>query len=125
MIFDSYLIIYAAKPEFPGLRRLIATESPAVSAVSMVEVLGYHKLSDADRVHFEQFFKAALVLPISDAVVGRAIRLRQSRKMSLGDSLIAATALEFGHELNTHNVKDYDGIPDLVVKDPIAMGDPA
>jgi hypothetical protein len=40
MILDSNLIIYAAGPEYPGLRRLIAARSPAVSAVSLVEVLG-------------------------------------------------------------------------------------
>lgn len=124
MILDSNLIIYSAKPEYPGLRRWIAIKSPAVSAVSIVEVLGYHKLSDEDRLHFEEFFAAARVLPVSDAVVARAVTLRQARKMSLGDSLIAATALVFGQELSTHNVKDYDGIPDLVVIDPIAMGDP-
>jgi toxin FitB len=124
MILDSNLIIYAARPEYPGLRHLIAVRSPAVSAVSQVEVLGYHRLSEADRLHFEQFFAASRVLPISDAVVARAILLRQSRRMSLGDALIAATALESGCELLTHNIKDYEGIPDLIVTDPIANGDP-
>ena len=124
MILDSNLIIYAAKPEYPGLRRLIAARSPVVSAVSKVEVLGYHKLSEEDRLHFEKFFAATRVLPVSDAVVARAILLRQSRKMSLGDALIAATALESGRELHTHNIKDYEGIPGLVVIDPIAGGDP-
>jgi toxin FitB len=97
-MLDSNLIIYAARPEYPGLRRLIAARSPAVSAISVVEVLGYHKLSEEDRRHFEAFFAAAKVLPISDAVVARAVSLRQSRKMSLGDALVAATALVFGRE---------------------------
>ena len=124
MILDSNLIIYAAKPEYPGLRRLIAARSPVVSAVSKVEVLGYHRLSENDRQQFEMFFAAANVLPITDAVVAKAIELRQSRKRSLGDALIAATALVFGLELHTHNVKDYEGIPGLVVIDPLATGDP-
>ena len=67
MILDSNLIIYAARPEYPGLRRLIAARSPTVSAVSVVEVLGYHKLSAADRVQFEAFFAVAEVLPLSDS----------------------------------------------------------
>lgn len=62
-MLDSNLIIYAAKPEYPGLRRLIAATSPAVSAVSVVEVLGYHKLTTTERQHFEAFFAAAEVLP--------------------------------------------------------------
>lgn len=44
--------------------------------------------------------------------------------MSLGDALIAATALVVGHELLTHNTKDDEGLPDLIVTDPIAAGDP-
>lgn len=125
MILDSNLIIYAARPEYPGLRRLIAVRSPAVSAVSVVEVLGYHKLSAADRAHFEAFFAAAEVLPSSDSVVARAVAVRQARKMSLGDALVAATALVFGRELLTHNTKDFAGVPGLIVSDPLAGGDPA
>ncbi len=123
-MLDSNLIIYAARPEYPGLRRLIAARSPAVSAISVVEVLGYHKLTDEDRLHFEIFFAAAKVLPVPDAVIARAVSLRQSRKMSLGDALIAATALVFRRELLTHNIKDFEGVPGLVVVDPLAAGDP-
>ncbi|WP_165074576.1 PIN domain-containing protein [Paludisphaera rhizosphaerae] len=124
MILDSNLIIYAARPEYPGLRRFIAAHSLAVSAVSVVEVLGYHKLSAADRAHFEAFFAAAEVLSLSDSVVPRAVAIRQTRKMSLGDALVAATALVFGRELLTHNIKDFAAVPGLVVSDPLANGDP-
>ena len=123
-MLDSNLIIYAARPEYPGLRRLIAAHSPSVSAISVVEVLGYHKLSAAERAHFEAFFEAAEVLPLSEAVVSRAVSLRQASKMSLGDALVAATALVFGRELLTRNVKDFAGVPGLVVSDPLAGGDP-
>ena len=124
-MLDSNLIIYAARPEYPGLRRQIEAQSPPVSAISLVEVLGYHRLSDEDRIHFEAFFGASTVLPLSDAVVTRAVSLRQSRKTSLGDSLVAATALVYRLKLMTHNTKDFEGIPDLLVFDPIANGDPA
>ncbi len=66
--------------------------------MSVVEVLGYHKLSEVDRAHFEAFFAAAEVLPLSDSVVARAVSPRQARKMSLGDALVAATALVLGRE---------------------------
>jgi predicted nucleic acid-binding protein len=57
-------------------------------------------------------------------VITKSVALRQSRKMSLGDSLVAATALEFGRELFTRNVKDFATIPGLVVSDPLANGGP-
>lgn len=123
-MLDSNLIIYAAKPEYPGLRKWIAANAPAVSAVSLVEVLGYHKLTAQERAHFEAFFAACEVLPVNAGVIGRAVALRQARKMSLGDALVAATAVEFGRELFTHNLQDFTSVPGLTVSDPIASGDP-
>jgi len=124
MILDSNLIILAATPAYPGLRRLIGGLNPVVSAISLIEVLGYHKLAPNLKVDFEQFFQGARIEPITDAIVAGAISLRQVRKMSLGDAIIAATALEFGHELYTHNPKDFSAIAGLVAIDPLASGDP-
>lgn len=121
MLLDSNIIIYAALPENVPLRRFIAERAPAVSAVSLVEVLGYHRLSETQRQHFEAFFAAAAVPPISDAVVAEAVSLRQGRKMTLGDALIAATALVYGRVLLTHNTGDFADIPGLRV-DPFADG---
>ena len=103
---------------------LIAARSPAVSAVNLVEVLGYYRLLPAERMHFERFFAASVVLPVSEAVVARAVTLRQARKMSLGDALVASTALVFGRELLTRNLNDFLGVPGLLVTDPLANGDP-
>jgi predicted nucleic acid-binding protein len=120
VILDSNLVIYAARPEYSGLRRFIAERSPSASAVSLVEVLGYHKLSASDQKYFEAFFAVTEVLPVTDEVIARAVAVRQARKMSLGDALIAATALVFGHELLTHNLKDFAGVSGLKSSDPIA-----
>jgi toxin FitB len=72
MLLDSNIIIYAALPEHAELRQFIAKNAPAVSAVSKVEVLGYHKLTVSDRKHFEEFFEAATILPLSAPVLERA-----------------------------------------------------
>jgi len=55
MLLDSNVIIYAAKPEYVSLRNFIARNAPAVSAVSYVEVLGYHLLSEPERTIFDVF----------------------------------------------------------------------
>ena len=102
----------------------VCARSPAVSAISLIEVLGYHKLSETDRTHFEALFAASEVLPISEAVVAKAVGLRQTRKMSLGDALVAATALVFDRELLTRNLKDFEWVSGLVVTDPLEKGDP-
>ena len=107
MLLDSNVIIYASQPEHAALRELIAEQSPYVSAISYVEVLGYYDLTLEERKFFEQFFQSANVLAISDPVLVEAVKLRQLRKMTLGDSLIAATTLVHGLTLVTRNQKDF------------------
>ncbi|KAA3663606.1 MAG: type II toxin-antitoxin system VapC family toxin [Chloroflexi bacterium] len=118
MLIDSNIIIYAAQLERSDLRHLIATHAPFVSAVSYVEVLGYHQLSDAERQHFTAFFESATVLAITTPVLEQSVKLRQLKKMTLGDALIAATCLVHSLTLITRNKKDFDWIPNLPVIDP-------
>jgi predicted nucleic acid-binding protein len=81
-------------------------------------VVGYHKLSSEDRQHFEEFFANAIVLAVSEAVLLRAAQLRQVKKMSVGDVIVAATALHYQHTLVTRNHRDFDWIAGLQVLNP-------
>ncbi len=61
------------------------------------------------------------VEPVTVAIAFRAGRLDgslQARglRIALGDLLIAATALELGYAVATHNVRHYQIIPELVLK---------
>ena len=49
MLADSNLIIYAASGNYPNLVEWFAEKKPAVSAISLVETLGYHKLNAEDK----------------------------------------------------------------------------
>ena len=119
MLLDSNIIIYAALPEYSALQDFIAKHAPAVSAISRVEVLGYHLVNETDRSNFEEFFAAATVLPISDLVLSQAVELRQIRKMSLGDALIAGTALVHKLTLVTRDTQDFQWIDGLTLLDPL------
>jgi predicted nucleic acid-binding protein len=83
-----------------------------------VEALGYHRLSERERRIIESLFSQLFRLPVSDATVSGAIHLRQQRKMSLGDALIAATALEHRLMLATANTDDFRWIAGLVLLNP-------
>ena len=118
MLVDSNILIYAAQPVHAQLRRFIADHAPAVSAVSYVEVLGYDQLDDEERQYLEAFFRLARVFPLSQAVLDQAVALRQQRKMSLGDALVAGTALAHGLTMVTRNVEDFHWIQGLPLLNP-------
>lgn len=119
MLLDSNVIIYALQSDQTALRQFIQDNEPAVSLVSYAEVLGYHCLSVQERQFLEEFFEASNSLPITDDVAKDAVRLRQQRRISLGDALIAGTVLTYNLTLITHNVEDFDWIPDISIIDPI------
>ncbi len=120
MLLDSNLIIYARQPKHGARRRFIACEAPYVSVVSKVEAPGYHELGEDEKQVLEEFFDAGKVRPSSGSAITVAIRLGQKRRMSLGDALIAGTALSHGLPLATHNVEDFAWIEELEVVDPLA-----
>ncbi|MEB3295843.1 MAG: type II toxin-antitoxin system VapC family toxin [Synechococcales bacterium] len=120
MLLDSNLIIYASKPGYDDLRDWMSHHPICASALSQLEVLGYHRLIEKDRRFFMTFFSALPVLPITSEVIEQAIALRQQRKMTLGDATIAATAIINNLAIATHNSSDFEWIPNLVVIDPIS-----
>ena len=124
MLADSNIVIYAAQPAYAFLRTFIATHAPVVSAVSYVEVLGYHQLKVEEKQYLEAFFQLARVLPLSQTVLDRAVELRQQRKISLGDAFVAGTALAHGLTLVTRNVEDFHWIHELTILNPFDIETP-
>lgn len=122
MILDSNVIIYSAKPEYIPLARYLQANqnSVRVSLISTLEVLGFSRLAANDRLTFETYLNSVQILPLSEAVIIEAIRLRQQRKRSLGDSIIAATGLLYDQPVLTNNVTDFADIDGLQV---IALAD--
>ncbi len=117
---DSNIMIYAGSGDHPAMLKYVQSEELAVSVISQVEVLGYHRLTETARVFFEDIFDSLEILPLDGATVVTAITLRQRRKMSLGDAIIAATALENDLTLVTRNLKDFRWIAGLRLIDPLA-----
>ena len=119
MLLDSNIFISSALPNNELLRDFVQINSPFVSELSRVEVLGFHKLTQYEIDYFGKFFESTTLLSISEKVVTKAVSLRQRRKMTLGDSLIAATALVNGLKLVTNNIKDFKWIDKLDLINPL------
>jgi hypothetical protein len=119
-LLDSNILIYSGEAQFaPRLFPYVTDSGNFISTISIVETLGYHKITPAQTLYFESLFKILNSIPVDDAVIQRAVQLRQIKKISLGDSLIAATALVHEVELVTRNTTDFMGISGLTVVNPI------
>jgi predicted nucleic acid-binding protein len=121
MLLDSNILIYSILPQHQSLRDFIAQNASAASAISYLEVVGFHKITEAQRVQFQQMFASISVLDVDRPVIDRAVSLRQQRKMSIGDAIIAATALLQDKTLVTRNVFDFNWINGLRLLNPLSV----
>ncbi|HTD17479.1 MAG TPA: type II toxin-antitoxin system VapC family toxin [Chthoniobacterales bacterium] len=117
-LLDSNIIIYATDPENEWLRIWLEAEPFAISQISQIEVLGYHQITLEEIADLQEFLYSSNVLPVSDEAAKKAIALRQQRKMSLADSILAGTALENDLELVSRNVDDFEWIAGLRLVNP-------
>ncbi len=117
MILDSNIIIYSVQSEYVHLARYLQTNQNIVrvSLISTIEVLGFSRLTSKDKLTFETYLNSVGILPITNEIITEAIRLRQQRKRSLGDSIIAATALLYSLPILTNNTADFEDITGLEV----------
>lgn len=119
ILIDSNIVIYGGQPGYQYLRDYLAEQSIAISKVSLVEVLGYHQFEEAEKVKLENILAACHQFAVDDPIIAGSIALRQQKKMSLGDAIIAATALHHQLVLVTSNEADFHWIPELQIHNPI------
>ena len=119
MLLDSNIIIYASKPDGSTLRSFLDTIRRYASVITYIESYGFQRMNQEEREQLDGFFRNTRILPLTDDIVEQAISLRQQRRMGLGDSIIAATAITHNLALVTHNTEDFRWIAGLELLDPL------
>jgi len=117
IILDTNIFIYLANGMLPA--EILADEYIALASVTRIEALGFGQLSVGEAAQLKLFFGLAQQFELTEAVIHRAIEVRQAKRMSLGDAIIAATALAYDMQLWTSNVKDFDWIDGLKLYNPL------
>lgn len=118
-LLDSNIFIYAASGVHNYLHSLLEDEQNGCSVITCIEVLGFPRLKPNEEAFYKSAFEALHMIPLSEDVKNRAIDIRQKLKISLGDSIIAATALFWDVALYTRNVDDFKNIEGLRVVNPV------
>ena len=118
-LIDSNILIYAAQPEHADLKKLLQGADVAVSNITRLEVLGYHKITEDQKKFFNAIFTLVKIIEVDNKVINKAIEIRQGKNVKVGDAIIAATAVLNHLELVTRNVDDFKHISAIHITNPL------
>ena len=121
-LIDTNIIIYYLDDRIPEdqkekVRKIFET-SFIVSTVTNIEVLGWHKITNKDRVKTEKFLSNADVIYLDKIVEDKSIELKRNYNIDTPDSIIGATAKLNNLTLVTRNTADFRNIPGLKLFNP-------
>ncbi len=131
LILDSSAVIdaeRAGETAYQMVERMGAGEvALAVSVITVFEMAHgvYRANSDKRQRNRQRFLDDLLTgMPVQPVTIAVALRAGQidgflqanGERVALADLLIGATALELGYAVATHNVKHFEKIPDLHIR---------
>jgi hypothetical protein len=69
-LIDSNIVIYSGDPSYaPLLLPYIIDPVNLISVITIIETLGYHRITPSQTAYFESIFKVLKIVPIDDAVI--------------------------------------------------------
>lgn len=117
IVLDTNAFIYIANGTLST--SIIAQTDIAYASVTKIEALGFSTIPANELLILKALFAEAYNLELSEPIVDLAVQLRQAKRMSLGDSIVAATALENALELWSANIDDFKHIDKLKLINPL------
>ena len=121
-LIDTNVIIDNFGNKLPeNAKTLLYSIDLTVSAVTKIEVLGWINATKEQLQPLYDFMEVANILPINEAVIEKTITIRQTKKIALGDAIIAATALVYDLVLISRNTSDFKNIAGLKVINPHSL----
>lgn len=119
ILLDTNIFIYFANGTLDP--ELVLSVDISHASISKIESLGFSTIPANELLLLNELFNESFNHDLTEEVVDQAIKLRQAKKMSLGDSIIAATALEGDLDLWTANVDDFQHIEGLRIFNPLKV----
>lgn len=88
ILLDSNIVIYSTKSSYPELWTLLSEHALAISEITRVEVLGYHRINVQEKLLATDFLAIPTRFAINEPIIEWAIQLRQQRNIGLGDAVL-------------------------------------
>lgn len=121
-LIDTNVIIDNFGNKLPeNAKNFLSSLDVTISAVTKIEILGWLNATKVQLQPLYDFMEIANILPIDETVIEKTIKLRQLKKIALGDAIIAGTALAHDLVLITRNISDFKNIDGMQVIDPLNL----
>ncbi len=120
ILLDTNILIDYFRDKQPA-KLFIETQDKENLAICSVVAMELYRgsLNKAEFEYIKKTLKGFLMFDLNENVSQVALKLSEryavSHNMAVADTLIAATALVFGLEIKTYNLKDFQFIPTLEV----------
>ncbi len=117
ILLDTNVFIYIANGTLST--DIIVKTDIGHASITKIEALGFPTIPANELLLLTSLFNESYNMPLTDTIVDRAVQLRQVKRMSLGDAIVAATALEYDVELWTADIEDFVHIDGIKVVSPL------
>ena len=92
LLLDTNIVLYLLGGD-EVLSNLLYDRRLYVSFITELELLGYPDITEAEKQAIRQFLEECIIIDINKSIKEEVIKLKQSRKIKLPDSIIIATSL--------------------------------
>lgn len=114
---DTNILIYHANGEAPVVGFLLSQIEKNIPlflpAIVAVEFFSFPALTAEAALAFESLFPYLHIIALDYPLARSAAEIRKRHGLSLGDSVIAATAMHTRSTLVTRNIRDFRKVSDL------------
>lgn len=118
---DTNAIIYFIKDDSSTVSTLndifSKYTSVYISSITEVELFSFPSITSQEGQRIEKFLSIVSIIPLNSQLARIAGAIRKTYHLKIADSIIAATAMFTGSTLVTRNVKDFNKIPNLLLRD--------
>lgn len=91
VLLDTNIVLYLLSGD-EDLSTLLHNRKLYVSFVTQLELLGYQGITEKEQSIVRRFLEDCIIIDINNQIKEEVIRLKQSRKIKLPDSIILATS---------------------------------
>ena len=119
-LLDTNAVVYYIGGEPRALETLIpimqSDASIILPSVVITELWSGKYTPSVEIKVIEEFIASLLILSLDGQLARSAGIIRRNYNLSIGDAMIAATALAWGATLLTRNVRDFKHVPNLSIQ---------